>query len=81
MYARSWPVQFQALLWKFAKTYWRFPEYNAIRYLLTLVMALLIGTNFLNLGSKRKTQQDVLNGKPSVLTPFGRPNCSVRPTS
>jgi len=61
VYARSWPVQFQALLWKFAKTYWRFPEYNAIRYLLTLVMALLIGTNFLNLGSKRKTQQDVLN--------------------
>jgi hypothetical protein len=63
VYAQSWGVQFQALLWKNAKTYWRFPEYNAIRYVFSLVIALIIGTVFLGLGSKRGTQQDVLNGE------------------
>lgn len=63
MYARSWGVQFEALLWKNSKTYWRFPEYNAIRYFFTLVIALIIGTVFLGLGSKRGTQQDVLNSE------------------
>eukprot|EP00850_Spirogloea_muscicola_P018226 SM000165S02187 [mRNA] locus=s165:830:10558:+ [translate_table: standard] len=61
IYSQSWPVQFTACLWKWRQTYWRTPEYNVVRYFYTLTVALLIGTIFWNLGSKRSTQQDVLN--------------------
>jgi energy-coupling factor transporter ATP-binding protein EcfA2/ABC-type multidrug transport system permease subunit len=54
-------VQFKACLWKQNLTYWRSPYYNAVRFFFTVVVAVLFGSIFWQLGDKRATQQDVFN--------------------
>lgn len=60
-YSRSPWTQFQANLWKQNKTYWRSPYYNAVRFFFTVICALIFGSVFWNLGSRRNSQQDVFN--------------------
>ncbi|MCO5582935.1 hypothetical protein L7F22_036838 [Adiantum nelumboides] len=60
-YSQTTWVQLSACLWKQQITYWRSPEYNIVRFFFTTVCAILFGTIFWNLGSKRETQQDVAN--------------------
>lgn len=45
-------VQVKACLWKQNWSYWRNPQYNSIRFLFTLMCALLFGSIFWNMGSK-----------------------------
>lgn len=45
--------QFKSCLWKQWWTYWRSPDYNLVRFFFSLAAALLIGTIFWNVGSKR----------------------------
>nr|GMC78180.1 ABC transporter G family member 36-like [Ipomoea batatas] len=45
--------QFKSCLWKQWWTYWRSPDYNLVRYFFTLAAALMIGTIFWDVGSKR----------------------------
>lgn len=52
-YSRSPWTQFQANLWKQNKTYWRSPYYNAVRFFFTVICALIFGSVFWNLGSRR----------------------------
>ncbi|KAL3696501.1 hypothetical protein R1sor_010577 [Riccia sorocarpa] len=61
VYSRNWTTQFWACLWKQNLTYWRSPTYNAIRFTFTTVCALIFGSIYWNLGSKRRTTQDVFN--------------------
>ncbi|KAH9331698.1 hypothetical protein KI387_003806, partial [Taxus chinensis] len=52
-FSQSFLTQTWACLWKQNWSYWRNPEYNAVRFFFTLVTALMFGTNFLgNLGRK-----------------------------
>lgn len=59
----SQPVleQFKACLWKQNLTYWRSPYYNAVRFFFTVIVALMFGSIFWQLGHKRDNQQDVAN--------------------
>ncbi|CAK9229936.1 unnamed protein product [Sphagnum troendelagicum] len=60
-FSRNFLTQLQATLWKQELTYWRSPYYNAVRMFFTTICALIFGSIFWNLGSKRNTQQDVFN--------------------
>jgi len=52
-FSRSFLTQVQAALWKQEVSYWRNPNYNAVRFFYSTVCALILGTAFWNLGSKR----------------------------
>ncbi|CAI0467875.1 unnamed protein product [Linum tenue] len=47
--------QFQICLRKQMLIYWRSPQYNAVRLLLTVIVALILGTQFWDVGSQRDT--------------------------
>ncbi|KAG6487497.1 pleiotropic drug resistance protein 2-like [Zingiber officinale] len=60
-YSQSFTTQCQACFWKQYWSYWRNPQYNAVRFFLTVIIALIFGTMFWQMGDKTSTQQDVLN--------------------
>ncbi|RZR84062.1 hypothetical protein BHM03_00010839 [Ensete ventricosum] len=51
-YSQSLPVQCMACLWKQHLSYWRNPPYTAVRFFFTIVVALMFGTIFWDLGRK-----------------------------
>ncbi|XVE63544.1 hypothetical protein DITRI_Ditri07aG0028500 [Diplodiscus trichospermus] len=65
-YSQPFPIQCMACLWKQHWSYWRNPPYTAVRLIFTTVIALLLGTIFWDLGSKRTKQQDILNAVGSM---------------
>ncbi|KAF5935859.1 hypothetical protein HYC85_026988 [Camellia sinensis] len=67
-YSKSFFTQCMACLWKQHWSYWRNPPYTAVRFLFTTFIALVFGTLFWNLGSKRTTQQDLFNAMGSMYT-------------
>ncbi|XP_057968705.1 ABC transporter G family member 32 [Malania oleifera] len=58
--------QFLACLWKQNLSYWRNPQYTAVRFFYTVVISLMLGTICWRFGSKRETQQDVFNAMGSM---------------
>lgn len=52
-YSQSTFEQFKSCLWKQWWTYWRSPDYNLVRYFFTLACALLVGTIFWRVGTKK----------------------------
>ena len=52
-YSQPFFIQCMACLWKQYWSYWRNPPYTAVRLILTTFIALLLGTIFWDLGSKR----------------------------
>ncbi|KAL4448626.1 hypothetical protein ABPG75_005845 [Micractinium tetrahymenae] len=63
-YAATLGVQLAELLRRQATRYWRLPEYNAIRLLVTLAFALVVGTLYWNKGQVPRegaTSTDVTN--------------------
>lgn len=60
-YSQSFAMQCMACLWKQHWSYWRNPNYNAVRLFSTTVIALVFGTVFWKLGPKTNTQQDITN--------------------
>ncbi|KAI7985487.1 Pleiotropic drug resistance protein 1 [Camellia lanceoleosa] len=67
-YSKSFFTQCTACLWKQHWSYWRNPPYTAVRFLFTTFIALVFGTLFWDLGSKRTTQQDLFNAMGSMYT-------------
>uniref|UniRef100_I1NPJ5 ABC transporter domain-containing protein n=2 Tax=Oryza glaberrima TaxID=4538 RepID=I1NPJ5_ORYGL len=65
-YSRSFITQCLACLWKQNWSYWRNPSYTAVRLLFTIVIALMFGTMFWNLGTRTKKQQDLFNAMGSM---------------
>nr|XP_029118586.1 ABC transporter G family member 36-like isoform X11 [Elaeis guineensis] len=65
-YSQSFFTQCMANLWKQHSSYWRNPSYTAVRFLSTTIMALLFGTIFWDLGTKRSVQQDLFNAMGSM---------------
>ncbi|KAL0463859.1 UNVERIFIED_CONTAM: ABC transporter G family member 36 [Sesamum latifolium] len=59
-YSQSTWGQFKSCLWKQWWTYWRSPDYNLVRYFFTLACALLVGTIFWRVGTKKNTDTDLL---------------------
>ncbi|WOK99146.1 ABC transporter G family member 36-like isoform X2 [Canna indica] len=65
-YAQSFKVQCIACLWKQHLSYWRNPPYTAVRFFFTTFIALLFGTVFWDLGTKKNSQQDLFNAMGSM---------------
>jgi ABC-type multidrug transport system ATPase subunit/ABC-type multidrug transport system permease subunit len=65
-YSRSFLTQCLACLWKQKLSYWRNPSYTAVRFLFTIIIALLFGSMFWGLGRKINKQQDLFNAMGSM---------------
>ncbi|XP_068647908.1 ABC transporter G family member 32-like [Aristolochia californica] len=65
-YSQSFYVQFLAILWKQNLSYWRNPQYTAVRFFYTVIISLMFGTICWRFGSKRDTQQNILNAMGSM---------------
>ncbi|XP_058208543.1 pleiotropic drug resistance protein 1-like [Rhododendron vialii] len=66
-YSQPFFTQCMACLWKQHWSYWRNPPYCAVRLLFTTFIALMFGTIFWDLGSKRDTRQDLFNAMGSMF--------------
>ncbi|KAK3018922.1 hypothetical protein RJ639_003519 [Escallonia herrerae] len=79
-YSQSTWEQFKSCLWKQWWTYWRSPDYNLVRYFFTLAAALIFGTIFWQVGTKRESATDLtmIIGAMYVAVLFiGINNCST----
>ncbi|XP_029125540.1 pleiotropic drug resistance protein 1 [Cajanus cajan] len=65
-YSQTFFTQCMACLWKQHLSYWRNPPYSAVRLLFTTTIALLFGTIFWDIGSKRQRKQDLFNAMGSM---------------
>ncbi|KAL0035494.1 hypothetical protein WJX77_008879 [Trebouxia sp. C0004] len=59
-YAKRVMQQYTTCLRKFSIAYWRTPEYNCIRALVTVSMGFVLGTLYWKVGHHRSTEQDVI---------------------
>ncbi|KAF5183388.1 pleiotropic drug resistance protein 2-like [Thalictrum thalictroides] len=60
-FSKSFSTQCMACLWKQHWSYWRNPQYNVVRFFLTIFMGILFGIIFWDKGSKVSKQQDIFN--------------------
>ncbi|KAG8483867.1 hypothetical protein CXB51_022587 [Gossypium anomalum] len=60
-YSQPFLTQCKACFWKQHWSYWRNPQYNAIRFLMTTVIGVLFGIIFWNKGQRISRQQDLMN--------------------
>ncbi|XP_008445146.1 pleiotropic drug resistance protein 1-like [Cucumis melo] len=65
-YSQSFLNQCMACLWKQHLSYWRNPPYTVVRLIFATFVAILFGTIFWDLGSRRKTRQDLFNAIGSM---------------
>ncbi|KAJ9537475.1 hypothetical protein OSB04_030208 [Centaurea solstitialis] len=67
-YSQPFFTQFHACLWKQRWSYWRNPPYTAVRFAFTTVIGLMFGSIFWDLGSRRKSVQNLSNAMGSLYT-------------
>ncbi|KAI3447489.1 hypothetical protein Pfo_004154 [Paulownia fortunei] len=60
-YSQPFLNQCKACFWKQYWSYWRNPQYNAIRFFLTIAIGVIFGIIFWNKGQKTEKQQDLQN--------------------
>ncbi|XP_026404553.1 ABC transporter G family member 32-like [Papaver somniferum] len=65
-YSKTFIHQFVACLWKQNMSYWRNPHYTAVRFFYTVIISLMFGSICWKFGSKRETEQDILNAMGSM---------------
>ncbi|XP_041005142.1 ABC transporter G family member 32 isoform X2 [Juglans microcarpa x Juglans regia] len=65
-YSQSFFHQFLACLWKQNLSYWRNPQYTAVRCFYTVIISLMLGTICWRFGAKRDSQQDLFNAMGSM---------------
>ncbi|KAJ0794198.1 putative ABC-type ferric hydroxamate transporter [Helianthus annuus] len=65
-YSQTFFGQFLACLWKQNLSYWRNPQYTAVRFFYTVIISLMFGTMCWKFGDKRETQQDIFNAMGSM---------------
>ncbi|KAL9463515.1 hypothetical protein AB3S75_001346 [Citrus x aurantiifolia] len=79
-YSQSTWGQFKSCLWKQWWTYWRSPDYNLVRCCFTLACALMIGTVFWKVGTKREDTTDltmIIGAMYAAILFVGISNCST----
>ncbi|BBG98920.1 ABC-2 and Plant PDR ABC-type transporter family protein [Prunus dulcis] len=79
-YSQSSWKQFTSCLWKQWWTYWRSPDYNLVRFFFTLVAALLLGTIFWKVGTKRESTADlsmIIGAMYAAVLFVGIDNCAT----
>lgn len=60
-YSQSFFTQCKACFWKQQLSYWRNPQYNTIRFFLTIAVGVIFGLIFWNKGDKIYKEQDLMN--------------------
>ncbi|KAK9755345.1 hypothetical protein RND81_01G018900 [Saponaria officinalis] len=60
-YSQPFLVQFKACFWKQYWSYWRNPQYNIVRFLMTIATGILFGVIFWKKGGKMSKEQDLMN--------------------
>ncbi|MBA0622214.1 hypothetical protein Godav_007775 [Gossypium davidsonii] len=65
-YSQSFFEQFLTCLWKQNLSYWRNPQYTAVKFFYTVVISLMLGTICWKFGSQRESQQDLFNAMGSM---------------
>ncbi|EFJ27083.1 ATP-binding cassette transporter [Selaginella moellendorffii] len=65
-YPLSFLGQVMGCLWKQHQSYWKNPYYVLVRMFFTLVVAIIFGTMFWDIGSKRSREQDLFNLMGSI---------------
>ncbi|EPS68634.1 hypothetical protein M569_06135, partial [Genlisea aurea] len=65
-YSATFFGQFLACLWKQNLSYWRNPQYTAVRFFYTGIISLMFGTICWKFGSRRESQQDIFNAMGSM---------------
>lgn len=60
-YSQTFVSQCKACFWKQHLSYWRNPQYNAIRFFLTTIIGIIFGVIFWNKGEEVSRQQDLMN--------------------
>ncbi|GFP96775.1 pleiotropic drug resistance protein 1 [Phtheirospermum japonicum] len=82
-YCQPFYMQCLACLWKQYWSYWRNPPYTAVRFLFTCFVALIFGSMYWDLGSRRNSAQDINNALGSMFASvlfLGIQNCmSIQP--
>ncbi|KAF9615291.1 hypothetical protein IFM89_022618 [Coptis chinensis] len=79
-YSQSTWGQFKSCVWKQWWTYWRTPEYNLVRFFFTLATALLLGSIFWSVGTKRDSSADltiIIGAMYASVLFVGINNCST----
>jgi len=79
-YSQSPWDQFKSCLWKQWWTYWRSPDYNLVRIVFTMVSAVMMGTIFWKVGTKRDSSTDlnmVIGAMYGSVLFIGINNCST----
>ncbi|XP_071737932.1 ABC transporter G family member 31-like [Rutidosis leptorrhynchoides] len=67
-YSQTSLSQFKLCLWKQNLVYWRSPEYNAVRLIFTTLCALIVGSVFWDVGSKRNNTTNLMVVVGSLYT-------------
>ncbi|KAK9075025.1 hypothetical protein SSX86_003344 [Deinandra increscens subsp. villosa] len=60
-YTQPFIVQYKACLWKQHLSYWRNPQYNVVRFIVTITMAALFAAIFFKKGEKIQQVQDLID--------------------
>ncbi|KAK2646936.1 hypothetical protein Ddye_022131 [Dipteronia dyeriana] len=79
-FPQSTRMQFMACLWKQHLSYWRSPSYNLVRFLSTIVSAVMFGLLFWQKGKEINNEQDlfIIMGSMYIAVIFlGINNCST----
>ncbi|XP_043724451.1 pleiotropic drug resistance protein 3-like [Telopea speciosissima] len=79
-YSRNCWGQFRACLWKQNLSYWRSPDYNVVRFIITIIASVLFGILFWKQGKKLDTQRELFNIVGSMYASvllLGINNCSM----
>jgi len=66
LYSQSFFSQCAACFWKQRLSYWRNPQYTAVRFFFTFVCGFMFGTIFWRAGNKKSRQSDILNAMGSM---------------
>lgn len=66
LYSQPFFTQCAACFWKQRLSYWRNPQYTAVRFFFTFVCAIMFGTIFWRTGNKRSRQADIFNAMGSM---------------
>ncbi|XP_014513559.1 pleiotropic drug resistance protein 2 [Vigna radiata var. radiata] len=67
-YSQSFVTQCIACFWKQNLSYWRNPQYNAIRLFMSITIGVIFGLVFWKKGKKIDTEQDLMNLMGAVFT-------------
>lgn len=65
-YSQPFFIQCAACFWKQRLSYWRNPQYTAVRFFFTFVCGIMFGTIYWRAGNKRGQQADVVNAMASM---------------